>query len=245
MAKDISCNELIIEVGRKCNLCCEHCLRGDAENKTIDVAMVKKLLKEFDEIDNITFTGGEPTLYEKEIIQIIDFILKKKINVYGFYVASNGLIKAPKLMLKLAELYAYITEIYAVDENYSKFELSNDDFHDNVPSENKAFFKAFAFYSEREHSGWYDKWIPEGRAIWSGLEAAFPVDYEKTFDIDVFDNGGIFANMIYLNAEGYLLPDCNYSYESQREMNPFAYGSMPLKQILKTYNQTSATEPVA
>lgn len=243
MAKDISCSELIIEVGRKCNLCCEHCLRGDAENKTIDVALAKKFLKEFDEIDCITFTGGEPTLYEKEIIQIIDFILKKKISVHGFYVASNGLIKAPKLMLKLAELYAYVTENYM--ENYSKFELSNDDFHDDVPEENKSFFKAFAFYSERPRAGWSDSWIPEGRAIWSGLEASFPVNYEQSFDIDVFDNGGIFVNMVYLNAEGYVLPDCNYSYESQREMNPFAYGSMPLKQILKTYNQTSATDSVA
>lgn len=248
MHKKIYCESLVIEVGRMCNLCCSHCLRGEREDKTVDTKLVKKFLrKEVDAIGSITFTGGEPTLYEKEIIQIIDYIIKLEIPCESFYVASNGLVKAPKLMVKLAEFYAYTLRYsYSREENYSQFELSNDEFHEDVPEENKQFFQAFAFYSERTYKGWDDSWIPEGRAYLSGLGGGRGVNKEKAFYVDDFDDDVLRVEMVYFNAEGFLLPDCDYSYESQREMEPFAYGSMPLEKILKTYNQVNnATEEVA
>lgn len=248
MHKKIYCESLIIEVGRMCNLCCAHCLRGEREDKTVDTKLVKKFLKkEVDAIGTITFTGGEPTLYEKEIIQIIDYIIKLEIPCEGFYVASNGLVRAPKLMAKLAEFYAYTLRYsYSREENYSQFELSNDEFHEEVPEENKRFFQAFSFYSERTYKGWNDFWIPEGRAYLSGLGGCREVNKEKAFYVDDFDDDVLRVEMLYFNAEGYLLPDCDYSYETQREMEPFAYGSMPLEKILKNYNQeNNATEEVA
>lgn len=248
MHKKIYCESLIIEVGRMCNLCCSHCLRGEREDKTVDTKLVKKFLKkEVADIEEIVFTGGEPTLYEKEIIQIVDFIIKQEIPCRGFYIASNGLIKAPKLMAKLVEFYAYtLCYSYSREDNYSKFELSNDEFHESVPDENKRFFQAFAFYSERTYMAQDAAWIPEGRAFWSGLKGGRLVNKEKAFYVDDYDDDVLRVEMLYFNAEGYLLPDCDYSYETQREMEPFAYGSIPLEKILKTYNQsTNATEEVA
>ena len=65
-------SQLVIEIGRKCNLSCAHCLRGKSQDVTVDIDTVKKLIDEFEFIGNITFTGGEPTLYSKEICEIID-----------------------------------------------------------------------------------------------------------------------------------------------------------------------------
>lgn len=247
MHKKIYCESLIIEVGRMCNQCCSHCLRGEREDKTVDTKLVKKFLKkEVEGIETITFTGGEPTLYEKEIIDIINSIMKSEIPCNAFYIASNGLIKAPKLMAKLVEFYAYTLQYSGSrEDNYSLFELSNDAFHEKVPEENKRFFQAFAFYGERHYMGENGYWIPEGRAYWSGLSGGREVNKEKAFYVD--DDGDSFkVEMLYFNAEGYLLPDCDYSYETQREMEPFAYGSMTLEKILKTYNQVNnAAENVA
>lgn len=245
MKKELNCYDLGIEVGRMCPCRCSMCLRGEEEDVTIDVGTVKRFLREFSYIGNITFSGGEPTLYETEIIEIIDYIIENNIAVGGFYVATSGLFKVPNLMLKLAEFYAYVS-MYNY-ENYSSFELSNDSFHPSVPPENKMFFKSFSFFSERM---WADKssgWIPEGRALdVAGIKYSFPVDYNASFGVEDEDDESVTYGRIYLNALGYVLPDCNYSYESQRRMNPFAYGSMPLEKILETYNQsTNATEEVA
>ena len=248
MHKKVYCEQLIFEAGRMCNQVplCPHCLRGGVENKTIDVKLVKKFLrKEISAIGSVTFTGGEPTLYEKEIIEIINYIIKLEIPCESFYIASNGLIKAPKLMAKLAEFYAYTLRFSYPDEVYSQFELSNDDFHKDVPEENKRFFQAFAFYSERTYKGWNDSWIPEGNALLNGLCGGREVNKKATFYVEDFDDDELRVEMLYFNAEGYLLPDCDYSYQTQREMNPFAYGSIPLEQILKTYNEKDTIESVA
>jgi hypothetical protein len=230
----IFAEQLIIEVGRLCNLKCEHCLRGDAEDKTVDIPTVKKFLKEFSRIETLTFTGGEPTLYENEIIKIIDFIMKQEIPVGNFYIASNGLIKCPKLMLKLVEFNAYT---YSDDsEVLSQCQLSNDEFHDQVPEENKRFFKGFSFYSERDYQDWSSYWINEGRAQENGLGRGRDLNKQQSFSINYYEDEEYSVETVYFNAEGYLLPDCDYSYQSQREMNPFKYGSKSLHEIFITYN---------
>lgn len=230
----IFADQIIIEVGRLCNLRCEHCLRGEMEDKTVDIPTVKKFLKEFSRIETLTFTGGEPTLYENEIIKIIDFVMKQEIPVGNFYIASNGLIKCPKLMLKLVEFYAYIDGDYA--EELSQFQLSNDEFHDDVPEENKRFFKGFSFYSERDYQDWSSNWLNEGRAQENGLGRGRTLNKQQAFSIDYYDDEEYSVEMVYFNAEGYLLPDCDYSYKTQREMNPFKYGSKSLHEIFITYN---------
>jgi len=56
-------DNLIIEITRKCNFTCDHCLRGEAQNKDIDHKVIDALLdNNIEYISNITFTGGEPSL---------------------------------------------------------------------------------------------------------------------------------------------------------------------------------------
>lgn len=240
MAKKVFCDNLVIEVGRNCNLQCCHCLRGDREEKTVDVSLVKKFLrKEISGIRNVTFTGGEPTLYEKEIISIIDYIIERKIPCESFYIASNGIIKATKLMQKLVEFYAHIQEVSGCGYE-SQFELSNDEFHEEVPRKNKFYYQAFSFYSERTYADYANGyWISEGRAVLNGLSGGKEVDKQKAFYISDEWEDEIEIEMIYFNAEGYLLPDCDYSYDTQRAMHPFAYGEKPLVDILLTYNKNN------
>ena len=80
----------VVEMGRLCNRVCEHCLRGKMENVTTNLNYIKKVLNQVSRIGCITFTGGEPTMYAKEIAEIIDYIIENNIEIYDFYVASNG-----------------------------------------------------------------------------------------------------------------------------------------------------------
>ena len=60
-----SANSVFIEVTRRCNMCCAHCLRGDAENIDIQEKYIDAFLDSFEKgacISSLTFTGGEISL---------------------------------------------------------------------------------------------------------------------------------------------------------------------------------------
>ena len=241
MKKTIYAYDVVIEVGRKCNLCCAHCLRGPAEDKTVDVETAKKFLSEFSSIESLIFTGGEPCLYADEIISIIDYVIEQKIQVNGCYIASNGTIKSPALMMKLVEFRAYCSDCYGGyddDTEYAfRFDVSNDMFHDGYEN-NLRWFSGFSFVGTRNNVNGADTsgmLISEGRAEEYGMGTR-TLDKSKGFDIEESNATAVNVTIVYLNAEGYVLPDCDYSYQTQREIKPFKYGSMPLDRIIETYN---------
>lgn len=220
------CEELVLEVGRLCNMECLHCLRGDMQNIAMQFHDAKKIIDQIDYIGNITFSGGEPTLYGDFICEVIDYIINTKKDVGGFYIASNGKIFDSKLMLKLVEFYAYINP-YPGEEYVCTFDISNDSYHNF--SENK-MFGAFSFVKTKGNVPEYALFT-EGRAADYGLGRK-SVNLEACFSIN--DD---MVEMIYLNALGNVLPDCNYSYETQDYMEPFHINDMALFDIVTKYNK--------
>lgn len=91
------CN-LILEVTRRCNMNCAHCLRGDAQNMDADPALIPKIFDGIDDIDTITFTGGEPALNTDYIKAVVDYVIEHKIPVHGCFVATNGKIYSQELV---------------------------------------------------------------------------------------------------------------------------------------------------
>ena len=69
----ITISNLVIEVTRKCNMFCDHCLRGDLQNIDLKKEYVDSLLNQVDQINNVTFSGGEPSLN----IPIIEYFLEQ------------------------------------------------------------------------------------------------------------------------------------------------------------------------
>lgn len=224
-------DQLILEVGRKCNMACPHCLRGEAQDVEMSFENAKFIIDQFDGIGNITFTGGEPTLYADFICKVIDYIIDNNKDVYGFYIASNGLIVDTNLMLHLAKFYGYIEEFNG--ENFSAYEISNDHYHDEL--ENPLYMlKGFSFIHFRGDIK--EEWlIDEGRANDNGIGHR-SLNHEAHFYFD-----GDTVEQVYLNAKGFLLPGCDYSYVTQDEMEPYDIedvktGKITLKEIFEVYN---------
>ena len=140
----VQVNSFVVEVGRMCTRQCAHCLRGKMEDVTIDVDDVKYVLDQISYIGNITFTGGEPTLYSKQIAEIVDYIVDNHIEVGSFYVASNGEIYSHELMTALIKLYAHCLEFG--DNEITAYDVSNDQFHAPKPDV-VAKLKAFSWAS--------------------------------------------------------------------------------------------------
>ena len=74
---------LYLEVTRKCTLKCEHCLKGDQENKDMSFETIENALKDVTEIDQLFFEGGEPLLAIDQILETIQIIKTKGIKVHN------------------------------------------------------------------------------------------------------------------------------------------------------------------
>lgn len=55
-------SDVAIELTGRCNLKCEHCLRGPAQRKDISRETLLAFFQAVDSIDTLTLTGGEPSL---------------------------------------------------------------------------------------------------------------------------------------------------------------------------------------
>lgn len=114
---------LAMIVTEKCNLQCEHCMRGTSTNKDISCEVIDKTLDQILAIGVLNICGGEPTYAIDKIKYIFDSIRKKKILVDCIYTVINGTNYSEELL----ELYSEMAEYKYIEK--LGFEISNDVFH--------------------------------------------------------------------------------------------------------------------
>lgn len=83
-------NNLILEITRRCNMCCDHCLRGDDQGLGMNILTIRNLLHEIKDISSITFTGGEPSLAVSALHDIREYCERRQIPVNSGFLAANG-----------------------------------------------------------------------------------------------------------------------------------------------------------
>ena len=96
---------LAIEVTRKCNLKCDHCLRGDSQKLNIPLVYIDILLNQVYSIGHFCPTGGEPSLNVPAIKYFIDGCKKRHIPIETFYIATNGVKITEEFIEICKELY--------------------------------------------------------------------------------------------------------------------------------------------
>lgn len=210
----IDVDNLIFEVTRKCNMKCEHCLRGNAQNKDITEEIINKVLDQVRYIGSITFTGGEPTLNVKSIKYIIDGIMKRNIGLDSFYIVLNGMIYSKELIDSLTDLHFYSESFMYGGEDMSALCLSlNDGYHDvHVPIENINMYKFYKLYRE-DKEGEITSIINEGNAYKNGIGTRSDVLNTMYYTID--DNDMRIEDILYINVDGDIIPSCDSSYNMQ------------------------------
>ena len=125
-----------LEITRKCNLKCAHCIRGDAQHLSMSTAVIDKILDSSAGIRTILFTGGEPFLEPDLIEYVVDQVIERDFECFSMVVITNGTImndngiRCVKAMNKFAE---WSRKKYP---NLAKsgIEISNDHFHDKESS---------------------------------------------------------------------------------------------------------------
>ncbi len=224
----LNLHSLVIEVTRKCNMKCEHCLRGAAQRKTISDQHIYKMLQLIDNVSHLTITGGEPTLAQDALNQIQHCITYGNCDVGSFYMVTNG--KA--INVETVAQWAYDMDRVCSDNDSSGISFSFDNFHTRTLNCQQEDKQARNYRKIQEIMEWnyglddsfvrkhtdrnfdYNRLVSEGRAKDIGsrdvIKEYFAEDDYYDDDDDVYFGEGV----LYLSSNGNIVAGCDWSYHN-------------------------------
>jgi len=201
-------SSLVLEVTRRCNMACDHCMRGDAQNKDISTTVIDRLLDSVEGhgIGSVTLTGGEPTLNVPAIQYFVDQVQSRKIGVGSFFCVTNGKVESLPLVHALIDLYAYCDE-----PEMSFLAMSHDAYHETV--QKSKLYSALKFFNTEGHGPASEEAIiREGRARENGFGKR---QYrQEEWDIDAEDGSEYVSvnNTLHIAVNGNVMPGCDFSF---------------------------------
>ena len=89
MMGKITLDALAIELTRRCNMACGHCLRGDAQSIDLDRRHIDALLDQTQMVGKLVLTGGEPTLAAETIEYVAEGMIDRQIPLLGLEMNIN------------------------------------------------------------------------------------------------------------------------------------------------------------
>ena len=214
-------DDLILETTRRCNMRCEHCLRGDAENMNLDTSFIEAVLSRADSVCSVVFSGGEPSLAVPTIREFYRLAEEYRCIPSNFYVATNGKEHAKELAHILIDAWTV-----SDDKDCCAVCISKDLWHEKLTETNP--LEALAFYrDDKDHTN--DK--PQNKTDWPwciGRAADYgigrkPNDFvlDPSFQGEITKDGRdtiLRIETLYLSCNGYLYGNCDLSYERMDSM---------------------------
>ncbi len=200
---------LNIEVTRRCNMACAHCLRGDAQNLDIKLEYITQFLENFQSIHYLGITGGEPSLNPKAMAHILEVCKKNNIQVSRFDIVTNG------TQTSMSDEFISVCQgmwDYQENKDSAEFdhmlELSDDEYHDKTlhPQVIEKLSK-YPFFGMRGCST-FIYLFKEGRCKEGGK-----INYQPLY---LTASDYVYGD-IYMNVKGQIVSDCNMSYETQEK----------------------------
>ena len=250
MSRRMMVNVLGMIVTEKCNLDCEHCLRGCKSNKVMSDEVIEATLSNFDYIETLAICGGEVTLDLDVVEKVIDYVIKHQIIVGDITYTINGIIYSKRFL----DLIDYSNQYLISDGNTcnrTNFAISWDNYHYSEVKRlgiEKQYLDNIYKYSE---SPYYfgvrrleQKLFREGRAESLSDEITVPLRpmdvymtyytkyknklgmIRRRFDRD---NGDCFMGpVITVNVDG-IVTECDASIDHQRTI--YNYGDVLYESI--------------
>lgn len=205
---------LILELTRRCNMRCAHCLRGDPQPLNMPKPVIDSALAPFAGgfIDTLTFGGGEPSLNVPGILYTLKQCEKLHIRVHHFYVVTNGKVVPDDFLIAMMKWYIYCGDV----EGISGLALSKDCFHDTIPQKNEFMLRGFSFFKEDKFTDWDSL---RGGLINMGRARNLDEDLRALSvyrpEIEENASGGLsfMESELYISARGDVYPSCDLEYD--------------------------------
>ncbi len=244
---EIIYRELGIELTRRCNEKCKHCLRGDAIDEDLSKEVIDSL---FDNnnirlIENLLLSGGEPTMNSKALYYLVDKIIEKRVVVGTYRVIINGTYYDPLFGKAITKLHEYIKTVGWNDtynvmyaNSFGRIGISQDQYHKEAKQEvldKLSELPAKVVILDNEYNS--NLLLPYGRALDNDLSSNEP-NTSKLTDIDgsyimmKYGRGGIQINRHYICANGNVCLDPNYPFEI---LDKYRIGNVLESSIIEMY----------
>ena len=134
--KDLILENAEIILTRKCNLKCEHCMRGDSQKIDISEDVLDSFFSKVAEVGNLCLGGGELAVVPGVVETLVDKVISNQVRVKAVNLTSNGVVFSRELTDQLLRLKDYVLECrespWGFDMNEESpimLRISLDDFH--------------------------------------------------------------------------------------------------------------------
>lgn len=234
--KKLYIDNLCLEITRKCNMACAHCLRGDAESKEMSNGLLSSVFSGLTSVGTLTFTGGEPTLAVAQMEEALRLAKSHQVSVNMIYVVTNGKVVTDDFLTIMRKWHDYCMASYSCDKDLVKgkdlyraasilqqeesfygtyIALSADTYHEPIPFANVIRLQTLPHFTTEKMNVTNDtNWVlAEGRAQdWGRASYRYWEHDEGAMRLDI-DNDQI--DSLYISAMGAVLKHCDYAYTTQ------------------------------
>ncbi len=229
-------DNLIIEVTRKCNMTCEHCLRGEAENLVFNVEFFREFVttNKVHYIRAITFTGGEPSLHPEIIIEVLEICEVYGVDIGSFYIATNGIrhLKSDDFIIAITRLWCF-----CIDNECSGVALSVDNYHDTIQGESmEDTLSIFKFFSVKHCPTDVSYMLNEGM-FKENYDCGRDVERSKIDVDECIEHNSLLDVETYLNCKGNVVLGCDWSSENQDNNVLCSYDVKITEDVLIKFNE--------
>lgn len=104
MSRYIAVQNLSLELTRKCNLSCGHCVRGKCQNVEMTDETIDKVFSEVNKVGMLSFIGGETSLCADKLNKVYESIKAHKTEVDAILLFTNAVDISPEFIQALKNL---------------------------------------------------------------------------------------------------------------------------------------------
>jgi len=208
-------NELYIELTRRCNLKCAHCFYGDAQNADMSRETLEQIFQVYKDMDWLVAGGGEPFLNFDGVKIIIQNIMKQKIKVNNFFLATNGCCEN----MDKDEVIDLLLPLQNCNHTKFYLKLSDTIYHRACKSELEAeIYQSFKSKLDKYNIQYIEikqdtEFINEGKAKANRIQPQS--EQQGNFDDpNEIAACGIRDKVFKITCEGNIVAGCGHSYEN-------------------------------
>lgn len=220
----IQAYNLILEITRRCNMRCDHCMRGAVQRLDMSYGTMWNALKNIEHISTLTITGGEPSLRPQALRDLWNILLSRGIHVGSFYVVTNAksTYKRLEFLEALDKLHQWCDEpdgctlCVSQDQYHNSERLVNmKHYAGNYVSEcGETYWVDREYFRPEQRTAPIEKVIDDGRAkelqlgsSKARIQEPWEVYRDSSGDLCIQDNE------IYIAANGNVTSCCDMSYK--------------------------------
>lgn len=214
MKVKIELGNLVLEITRKCNMSCSHCLRGPAQHIDMDTNIINRVTEALDHINGVVFTGGEPSLNAAAIEHFRWAIHFNRCSLGHFWLTVNARFYKQSFYNAIRELYCICDE-----QDSCSLTISRDQYHGKMSPKAYEMYAELPFFSnERMKRIAEYELLSEGNAKKNQMSSKeVRIAHEiKDYYMDEEEDTLYVGDVIYVNAKGDILLCCDLSFKHQK-----------------------------